>query len=680
MDVFALFNGGFLSADNVDIFRFVKLGFRPEDFDQSDFSTKVEMAEILSPELGVSVDRLLVGLINGEDLADIEPEEITEESLGEFVSDNVVSFDDLFTRFSSVSESTVETELSAKAEVSVSDGLSSVVNLESLVEGSDRLMETGYGDHFTLVQEEFVEEIPMASLNIAPVVPLEQIFSCDIEQPIPLTKGRSDRVCLEKLQATVDSILPTHSRFDDTFHQAFVENSDINLDFERIKLKQYTGDWYRDPDRFYEPALKSGGCARRVGTQKEALIAIRKRNADVPELAGSVDIDKTAKWVADVFFKSYVSSLKPLEQVMSRMKAYCDKWKDRVDPLAVLSGTNLQRYQHMIKTDVKPVVADGMNLERAVPATITFHDKITCANFSPWFTALFDGFQKSLIDRVRIPSGPISTLEMNYGFKNKYYVEIDLSKFDKSQGELHLEFQRLLLLRLGLPAHLVNWWCELHIKSFISDPNAGVAFPCAYQRRTGDAFTYFGNTLVTMAEFACCFDCSQFEIMLFSGDDSLAVSNNPIAGDTDLFTSLFNMESKSMEDPVPYICSKFLIEDSFGRSFSVPDPIREFQRLGKKKILIQPNCDPLFEQYQGFRDRMKYLRHMDDFMIDQLKVYFDMKYKKGKDCIDDFLGGCIYYADNFQHFKELFFTPQAIEVKALVNLVDKGCLGLPSRF
>ncbi|BAM34544.1 replication protein 2a [Anulavirus ALMMV] len=650
-------------------------------------------------DLGIPKLKLVAALFRGEDISDISPEVVTEVCDGSFVSyhclDSSVSpFDvcvdilDTIKNDVSVVDDCVVTTSDEEVTSERLERVKRTLDLEDCVvnscsvctEGNERLMESSYGNHFTLVGEEFIEECPAAAINVASVVPIDQQFECDLTAPLPVLKGRSDRVTLEKLQTTVDAILPTHARFDDTFHQAFVENADVSLDFERIRLKQYAGDWYRDPDNFYEPVLKSGGCSRRVGSQKEALIAIRKRNADVPELAGSVNIDQVAEWAADNFMKSFVVNVSPLVQVMSKMKAYMEKWSDRVDPLMVLGETNLQRYQHMIKTDVKPITNDGMNLERAIPATITFHDKMVCSNFSPWFTALFDGLQKSLNSRVRIPSGPISTLEMHYGFKNKYYVEIDLSKFDKSQGELHLEFQRLILLRLGLPAHLVNWWCELHIRSFISDPTAGVAFQCAYQRRTGDAFTFFGNTLVTMAEFACCFDCSQFEMMLFAGDDSLAVSNSPITGDTDLFTSLFNMESKSMANPVPYICSKFLIEDCFGNSFSVPDPIREFQRLGKKKIQIQPRADALFEQYQGFRDRMKYLRHLDDFMIDQLKVYFDIKYNKGKDCIDDFLGGCIYYADNFKHFCELFVNhSHAIEVGALVNFVDDKPLGIPSR-
>lgn len=696
-----MFNSGLLTADCESLIRYVKLGFEAGTFDQASWDLNLGMSEVLSEQLNVSVDRLLVALFNGTDLADLEPDlEVCHEGLG-FESAHVVDCASMTDYLTTVevtfpvrpgTDSTQTDPLVLKITEVVSDPVTVVVPdpVDTLIEDLEsdfplvpsepevRSMETSYGNHFTLVQEEFIEECPAAAINVATCEPVMQITECDLELPMPILTGRSDRVSLEKLQCTVDAILPTHARFDDTFHQAFVENGDISLDFDRIRLKQYAGDWYKDPDGFYQPNLLSGGCARRIGSQKEALIAIRKRNADVPELAGSVNIDEVAKWAADNFMKAFVVNVAPLVQVMTRMQAYMSKWADKVDPLFVLGETNLQRYQHMIKTDVKPVVADGMNLERAVPATITFHDKMVCSNFSPWFTALFDGFQKSLNSRVRIPSGPISTLEMKYGFKNKYYVEIDLSKFDKSQGELHLEFQRLILLRLGLPAHLVNWWCDLHIRSYMSDPNAGVAFQCAYQRRTGDAFTYFGNTLVTMAEFACCFDCSQFECMLFSGDDSLAVSNSPITGDTDLFASLFNMESKVMANPVPYICSKFLIEDSFGNSFSVPDPIREFQRLGKKKIQIQKNHDALFEQYQGFRDRMKYLRHLDDGMIDQLKVYFDMKYSKGKDCIDDFLGGCIYYADNFKHFCELYNT-HAVEVRALVTLVDKGSLRLPSR-
>ncbi|CAC08527.1 putative 2a protein [Pelargonium zonate spot virus] len=679
---FENFLSGAYTGLPIDKFR--ALGLNTEDYDEQRWEMLVKCVDSGLMQFSCSRDEALVLLWNEEELPKDDDDEVpyevpcwtpdtdatviddVSEWLAEKTSvrDTVVVCSD----YDAVSETPVEV-LSVELEEDSEEDTIADVCLDA--------RRKSFRDYFTIVEEEFVEEDPLISLNDGNVCPVRTHEVTSLEKPVMLDVGRRcDRVNLESLQGAINMNLPSHAYFDDTWHQYFVEGSKLDVDFDNIRLRQSEVFCDRDLDRYYQPELFAGASSRRIGTQKEALVAIRKRNADVPELADSVDVERLSESVAKKFLSSYVCDLKPVVGVMEKMRAYHQKWGDKIDPMFLLKEHNLQRYEHMIKTDVKPTVAHSMHVERAIPATITFHGKSICAGFSPSFTALFDEFQKSLDERVVIPSGPISTIEMDFDIRNKYYLEVDLSKFDKSQGLLHLEFQRKILCKIGLPAHLANWWCDFHYKSFISDPRAKVSFNCSFQRRTGDAFTFFGNTLVTMAMFSFCYDTRQFEKMLFAGDDSLAISSSPIVGCSDYFVSLFNMEAKIMDPGVPYICSKFLVSDELGRCFSAPDPIREFQRLGKKKISAD-NDDALFEQYVGFKDRMSHMRNFSEYEIQQLKIFFNLKYKQSGEVIEDYMGACMFYSDNFKNFKTLFTKTCAPLVAALNKRVKDKPFRLP---
>nr|QFO46834.1 2a protein [Cowpea chlorotic mottle virus] len=525
-------------------------------------------------------------------------------------------------------------------------------------------------DRYVTTREEFASTDTDYDISLNLVSPVEhRVGVCEdtyrhSEVTDPVMPLFQDRVNLKYLEAAGHHMLPTHAYFDDTYYQALEELGDYNVDISKVSIRQSDVDWYKDPDKYYEPELNVGSFQRRIGTQKTVLTALKKRNADVPELADSVDIRRVACEVAEKFKRAYLNRsgeglLGQAMDVMSRGLEYHRKWKDHKDltGVTVLSEINLQRYQHMIKSDIKPVVSDTLHLERAVAATITFHGKGVTSCFSPYFTACFEKFSKALKSRFVVPIGKISSLELkNVPLSGRWFLEADLSKFDKSQGELHLEFQREILMSLGFPAPLTNWWCDFHRESMLTDPHAGVNMPVSFQRRTGDAFTYFGNTLVTMAMMAYCYDMSTVECAIFSGDDSLLICGSKPHLDADIFQSLFNMEIKVMDPSLPYVCSKFLLETESHNLVSVPDPMREIQRMAKRKIIKSPEL--LRAHFESFCDRMKFLNKLDEKMICLLCKFVALKYKK-PDIEHDVriaIAAFGYYSENFLRFCECYAT------------------------
>nr|QLJ11277.1 2a protein [Melandrium yellow fleck virus] len=525
------------------------------------------------------------------------------------------------------------------------------------------------GDRFMPIEEEFGDTGADYDVTLNLINPVESRIARvkdtlgGLESGVTLTSPLFlERVSLNRVDAVGHHMLPTHAYFDDTYYQALEENADYSSDFNKLKIKQSDVDWYRDPDKYYEPKLTIGSFQKRIGTQKTVLTALKKRNADVPEMSDAIDVKRVAREVADKFISSYlnvdgkdcfINSL----NVMAKGLDYHKKWKDHreLSGVTIAAGENLQRYQHMIKTDIKPVVTDTLHLDRAIAATITFHGKGVTSCFSPFFTACFENFSMALKSRFIVPIGKISSLEIpNVSLNNKWFLEADLSKFDKSQGELHLEFQREILHAIGFPVHLSNWWADFHRESYLNDPHAKVSLPVSFQRRTGDAFTYFGNTIVTMAMMAYTFDMDLPELAIFSGDDSLLVLNDKPNIDTDIFQRLFNMEVKIMEPSVPYVCSKFLLETELGSVVSVPDPLREIQRMSKRKILKDPEV--LRAHFTSFKDRMRFLDVLDDRMISILCRYVSLKYLKPslEQDVREALACFSYYSESFFRFAELY--------------------------
>nr|QXV86511.1 2a protein [Bromoviridae sp.] len=532
------------------------------------------------------------------------------------------------------------------------------------------IIEETLGDNYQVMSEEFVDFKSDYDITLNLMHPIERRIG-HLEATLPdrghgtIDEGPCfiDRVSLNSLEAAGHKLLPTHAYFNDTYYQALEENADCQYDFNRLTLRQSDVDWYKDPDKYYEPSMSIGSFQKRIGTQKTVLTALKKRNADVPEMGDVVNIKAVAKDVAKKFFSTFFNSdgrnlVHQSMDVLARGLEYHKKWKDHKELAGVTLATehNLSRYQHMIKSDIKPVVTDTLHLERAVAATITFHGKGVTSCFSPFFTACFEKLSMALRSRFIVPIGKISSLELkNVPINNKWFLEADLSKFDKSQGELHLEFQREILIQLGFPLPLTNWWCDFHRSSLLVDPSAKVSMPVSFQRRTGDAFTYFGNTLVTMAMMSYTTDLSDC-VAIFSGDDSLIISNKQPHLDTSYFSSLFNMEIKVMDPSLPYVCSKFLLETELGDLVSVPDPLREIQRMSKRKIL--KDKEMLRAHFMSFQDRMKFVRSLNEKMIDMLCKFTCLKYKK-PDCemqVRMALAAFGYYSENFLRFSQCYVT------------------------
>ncbi|UXP11829.1 RNA-directed RNA polymerase 2a [Soybean ilarvirus I] len=417
------------------------------------------------------------------------------------------------------------------------------------------------------------------------------------------------------IQSAVDELFPHHHEIDDRYFQEWVETHDIDLEVTSCDLDMSVfNDWTKGADTRLVPQLNVGGLSHRVPTQREALLAIKKRNMNVPELQSQFDHNDVlnrcvARFLTHIVDKPRLAKLKPVSG--DEVYFFNQYLENKNPPLSEYKGpvplVALDKYMHMIKTTLKPVEEDSLHIERPTPATITYHKKGVVMMTSPYFLCAMVRLLFVLKNKIFIPTGKhhqIFQMDPVRLKHSKWFKEIDFSKFDKSQGRLHHDIQHRLFLHLGLPQHFVTTWFNSHELSHIRDRDCGVGFSVDYQRRTGDACTYLGNTLVTLSVLSYIYDLSDPNILFVaaSGDDSLIGSTYELPRDKeDLCVSLFNFETKFPHNQ-PFLCSKFLLvvecDDGTEEVLAVPNPLKLLQKLGPKNLQVTV----LDDHYQSLCD------------------------------------------------------------------------------
>ncbi|AAR24506.2 RNA-dependent RNA polymerase [Fragaria chiloensis latent virus] len=403
----------------------------------------------------------------------------------------------------------------------------------------------------------------------------------------------------EVMQSAIDEFLPLHHQIDDRFFQEIVETSDISLELENCSFDLSSFKSWSSHESGCCSSLNSGMTSTRTNTFREAALAIKKRNMNVPAISSSCDIGKVSDDVVEKFFSRIIDVDKLIGLPIighGELAWFADYLKGKpvnedmfVDPICLVS---MDKYRHMVKSQLKPVEDNSLAFERPLPATITYHDKGKVMSTSPLFLALMNRLLMSLKSKISIPTGKfhqLFSLDAQVFDSVLEWKEIDFSKFDKSQQELHHEVQKKIFLRLGLPRDFCDTWFTSHVRSHISDPS-GLRFSVNFQRRTGDAVTYLGNTVVTLAVLSYVYDLSDPNVLMVvaSGDDSLIGSYRPLDRSREhLCSTLFNFEAKFPHNQ-PFICSKFLLtmptKSGGRRVVAVPNPLKLLIKLGIRNL------------------------------------------------------------------------------------------------
>nr|UCJ00941.1 polymerase P2 [Prune dwarf virus] len=427
------------------------------------------------------------------------------------------------------------------------------------------------------------------------------------------------------LQFALDELFPYHNLVDDRFFQELVECNDIALELDDCSFDlSHFVSWDKGKSGV-DSTLLTGQTSNRQSTFREVALSVKKRNMNVPILNTVLNVEDVSNKIVNRFFETVVdiNLLTTLPDVISigEVNYFSDYLKGKainddelyVDPICLVS---MDKYRHMIKSQLKPVEDNSLMFERPLAATITFHDKGKVMSTSPIFLAAATRLFACLNEKISIPSGKyhqLFSLDAERFDSVRFWKEVDFSKFDKSQQELHHEIQRKIFLRLGVPQEFVNTWFTSHCRSHISDAS-GLRFSVNYQRRTGDACTYLGNTIVTLAALCYVYDLrsSNVAMVVASGDDSLIGSYSELDRSFEhLFSTLFNFEAKFPHNQ-PFICSKFLLtmptKGGEKQVVAVPNPAKLLIKLGVKSMTV----DKFDDWFQSWLDLIHYF---DDYYL-----------------------------------------------------------------
>nr|QUM93123.1 RNA-dependent RNA polymerase [Citrus leprosis virus C] len=446
-------------------------------------------------------------------------------------------------------------------------------------------------------------------------------------------------------------------------------NLDLDLAIDDIVINVIK---FATIDRTYDcmiPRLSFCSPVVRKACLVESLIAVQKRNRNVPQLSSEV----SPYVMADQLFDSLRSLLderyyQEVHYGPAELAAWLNDQKgsvvDEVIGEYCIYSTAVERYQLITKNSPKPTLSDEAYMEFAAPQVVLHQTKDINAVFCVIWRGIKTVVQSMLRHHNNIfmfadmdPDSFADLLTEKVSTKVQETfdsLEIDIKKYDKSQDLKVLLLECKLLRYFGVSEELVIIWFKSHVESIVKDRRSGLKFKVQVQRRSGDGGTFIGNTLFLIALCARNFDLRKLKLAVFSGDDSLLVGEKrDLQCDSQNFSDLFNLDVKFFPNFKYYhFCSKFLIavED---RWYFIPDPVKLCIRLARLDLV---NWGHIEEYRISLKDTTKY--YCDDSIVRELSKAVCDRYPVAVDPAEVFRVVCSIVSSK-DEFRLLFEEPLA---------------------
>lgn len=481
---------------------------------------------------------------------------------------------------------------------------------------------------------------------------------------------------LSTFQTWYDHLLPGNSTYDLSNDQLLSQYGPFHFEIENARIDMSKYSYVTGIKDSIRPHLRTSMPVKRQPTTLETILAVVKRNLNVPELEGDVDNVYMSQLMYENFLDTYIS---PIE------RDTFDNYKNNpihlnstiIQSWLLTQPTNIkkavknldsifvsQEYMHvyslMNKNLPKPSLTTGAPYEYAALQTIAYQPKevnvVFCTMFRelklrllrtmhPKFIMYTDKSPQDLADELTEKFFSIDIDELNK-------LEIDISKYDKSQGYLALLFELKLYEALGLSKELLDLWFRIHLITLLRDRSNGFSVWILLQRKSGDAATWFGNTVFLMAVIAMLFDLSLCVFALFSGDDSVLFSHHHFSDLNSLCAFIFNLESKFYSYQSVYFCSKFLFQIS-GVYYFVPDPLKLITKLGRSDLV---NYEHLKEYWTSLCDLCNDYRNA--YINDRLSRAINERYPSGLYSHDVLFMAINTILKDFKTFSDLYYLPE----------------------
>nr|DBA44346.1 TPA_asm: hypothetical protein [Pemphredonvirus anglici] len=475
-------------------------------------------------------------------------------------------------------------------------------------------------------------------------VPVFEIPDEYASRPVVINENKTPDLSI--IQEFYDFVFPGNSIHSLKYDSQHVLNGDMHYTLENtifnpyqpVKIKSIIYDTMR-------PLLRTSVPPKRPNNQVETLLAMIKRNQSVPELSGVTDDEALARSMVSKFISTYLirnskSQIQDFKQnVITPNSASISDWLERqpsgtvdlIEQKNHFSMESLDRYQFMIKSTVKPQLDCNAPYTYNALQTIAYQDKninvIFCPIFKDLRNRVISLLKSKYMINTEMTNEQLVQNMVNFIGKNRFlkkkFLEVDMSKYDKSQGKLALLFEIYLMREFGVDDEIVNLWWNAHVSTELTDRNNKAKCFVKYQRKSGDASTFIGNTFFLMAVIAMLFDLDNCVFAVFAGDDSLIVGNDDVDRDlNNICASMFNLESKFFRSyKYSYFCSKFLLHDEHGYLL-IPDPLKLITKLGRSDLV---NPDHVEEYRVSLADIVKPFANI--LIHDNLSAAINERYK-----------------------------------------------------
>lgn len=280
---------------------------------------------------------------------------------------------------------------------------------------------------------------------------------------------------ISDMQFYYDKCLPGNSTLLNNYDAVTMKLTDISLNVKDCILdmsKSVAAP--KDVKPTLIPMVRTAAEMPRQTGLLENLVAMIKRNFNSPELSGVVDIENTASLVVDKFFDSYLlkEKRKPNKNFSLFSRESLNRWIAKQEQVTIgqladfdfVDLPAVDQYRHMIKAQPKQKLDLSIQTEYPALQTIVYHSKKINAIFGPLFSELTRQLLDS-IDSSRFLFFTRKTpaqIEDFFGDLDSHVpmdvLELDISKYDKSQNEFHCAVEYEIWRRLGLEDFLAEVW------------------------------------------------------------------------------------------------------------------------------------------------------------------------------------------------------------------------------
>lgn len=434
---------------------------------------------------------------------------------------------------------------------------------------------------------------------------------------------------VEELQSFYDSLFLDSGYVDTSQDQEKAVNGDLVLYMESIKIDVTRLYFNKQSYDFMRPQLRTTCPHRRINCPVETIFGAQKRNGAVPKLMGIVDIEETVQNMIERFKEQCLRSNmlymlhKYKDEPINVMSDDIEEWKRKQDKTFEIQEMDinlwetgkLQEYSYMMKSKPKPDANPDALYKYAAVQTIAYKTKEENAIFC----GIMNEIKRRLICMLRgniviYQDMTVGELELvinkrmpRKAKKTLRSLEIDISMYDKSQGVIALKFECEIMRMFGVPEFLVETWYKMHETADLRTLNEGVTISVTYQRKSGDAMTFLGNTLFLLGVLSTQFELKDMALVLAAGDDSLLLSEEDFEDRIYELSNTYNLEAKMFTYDSLYFCSKFIIiKEDVVRV--VPDFAKVLIKLGRKDLV---NAKHVEDYRISLRDLLKCYNNHD---------------------------------------------------------------------